>query len=62
MSLFIGLLAFPEPGFAADVRLGVLGGSLLSATLGTVLLLRSSRQAEAGSSNREGSNEDRHAT
>jgi Na+:H+ antiporter, NhaA family len=61
MSLFIGLLAFPEPAFAADVRLGVLGGSLLSATLGTVLLLRSARQADAGSSNRGGSNEDRHA-
>jgi NhaA family Na+:H+ antiporter len=60
MSLFIGLLAFPEPGFAADVRLGVLGGSLLSATLGAVLLLRSSRQTEAGSSNRGGSKEDRH--
>ena len=47
MSLFIGLLAFPEPAFAADVRLGVLGGSLLSATLGTLLLLRSAAPAEA---------------
>jgi NhaA family Na+:H+ antiporter len=47
MSLFIGMLAFPEPAFADDVRLGVLGGSLLSATLGTLLLLRSAAPAEA---------------
>ena len=62
MSLFIGLLAFPEPAFAADVRLGVLGGSLLSAALGALLLVWSSRQAGAGSSNRMAVNPDRHAS
>ena len=38
MSLFIGTLAFPEPAYAADVRIGVLAGSLLSATTGFVVL------------------------
>jgi NhaA family Na+:H+ antiporter len=38
MSLFIGSLAFADPSFAAPVRLGVLGGSLLSAVCGFVLL------------------------
>lgn len=37
MSLFIGTLAFDE-GFAAQVRLGVLSGSILSALLGYCLL------------------------
>jgi Na+:H+ antiporter, NhaA family len=34
MSLFIGMLAFDDPARAADVRIGVLGGSLLSAVVG----------------------------
>ena len=38
MSLFIGMLAFTDPAFAADVRIGVLGGSLLSAITGYILL------------------------
>ncbi|MFZ4808804.1 MAG: Na+/H+ antiporter NhaA [Hyphomicrobiaceae bacterium] len=38
MSLFIGLLAFPDPSYAADVRIGVLAGSLLSATAGYLIL------------------------
>ena len=38
MSLFIGSLAFADPSFAAPVRLGVLGGSLLSAICGFLLL------------------------
>ncbi len=38
MSLFIGSLAFADPSFAAPVRLGVLGGSLLSAVCGFLLL------------------------
>ncbi|CAA7619281.1 Na+/H+ antiporter NhaA [Magnetospirillum sp. SS-4] len=42
MSLFIGTLAFPEGGHDTAVRLGVLGGSLLSAVLGYALLSRRS--------------------
>lgn len=40
MSLFIGGLSFDSPDLAADVRLGVLFGSTLSAILGYVLLRR----------------------
>jgi NhaA family Na+:H+ antiporter len=39
MSLFIGMLAFPDPDYAAPLRLGVLVGSLLAA-IGGYLLLR----------------------
>jgi Na+:H+ antiporter, NhaA family len=38
MSLFIGTLAFPDPAYAVDVRIGVLVGSLSSALLGYALL------------------------
>jgi NhaA family Na+:H+ antiporter len=38
MSLFIGGLAFPDPALAAEVRLGVLGGSGLSAVCGYLVL------------------------
>ena len=38
MSLFIGTLAFEDPAMAADVRLGVLSGSLLSAVTGFLVL------------------------
>jgi len=38
MSLFIGMLAFPEPAHAADIRIGVLSGSLCAALLGFVIL------------------------
>ena len=38
MSLFIGMLAFPEPAHAAAIRIGVLAGSLISAVAGFVLL------------------------
>jgi Na+:H+ antiporter, NhaA family len=41
MSLFIGMLAFPEPEASAEVRLGVLAGSLLSAVVGYIVLMRS---------------------
>ena len=40
MSLFIGTLAFPDPTHAADVRIGVLVGSITSALLGYELLRR----------------------
>jgi NhaA family Na+:H+ antiporter len=42
MSLFIGTLAFPDPAYAAQVRLGVLAGSLLSAVAGYLVLRASS--------------------
>ncbi len=41
MSLFIGMLAFPDPAMATDIRLGVIVGSLLSALWGVVILRRS---------------------
>jgi NhaA family Na+:H+ antiporter len=40
MSLFIGMLAFPEPAHAADIRIGVLSGSVCSALLGYLILRR----------------------
>ena len=46
MSLFIGTLAFPDPALAADVRIGVLSGSILSAVIG-YLILRLAPPAEA---------------
>lgn len=38
MSLFIGMLAFPDPNYATPLRLGVLVGSLLSAVGGYLIL------------------------
>jgi Na+:H+ antiporter, NhaA family len=38
MSLFIGMLAFSEPAHAAQLRLGVLAGSILSAVAGYLVL------------------------
>ena len=43
MSLFIGMLAFPETAYAAQLRLGVLTGSLLSALAGYLVLATSRR-------------------
>ena len=43
MSLFIGMLAFPDPAQAASLRLGVLTGSLLSAVAGYLILAASVR-------------------
>ncbi len=48
MSLFIGMLAFSEPIYAAQLRLGVLAGSLLSALAG-YLVLRFTAPAPRGS-------------
>ncbi|MEO1281191.1 MAG: Na+/H+ antiporter NhaA [Pseudomonadota bacterium] len=42
MSLFIGMLAFPDPQYAADIRIGVLCGSILSAICGYFILLKAS--------------------
>lgn len=47
MSLFIGTLAFEDPGFAADVRIGVLSGSILSAVAGYLVLRLSLATAPA---------------
>jgi len=46
MSLFIGGLAFEglPPIFETDLKLGVIGGSLLSGVIGAVVLARSSRK------------------
>jgi NhaA family Na+:H+ antiporter len=44
MSLFIGMLAFPDPAHAAQLRLGVLVGSLVSAGVGYVVLRVSPRE------------------
>jgi NhaA family Na+:H+ antiporter len=40
MSLFIGALAFTDGLHETETKLGVLGGSLLSALFGAVLLAR----------------------
>ncbi len=45
MSLFIGTLAFPDPGHATAVRLGVLSGSILSAVAGYAVLRLSTESA-----------------
>jgi NhaA family Na+:H+ antiporter len=42
MSLFIGMLAFPDPAHATQLRLGVLAGSLASAVAGYAVLTASS--------------------
>jgi NhaA family Na+:H+ antiporter len=46
MSLFIGSLAFPGNMFDAQIRLGVLAGSIASAVAG-YLLLRTTMNAQA---------------
>jgi len=43
MSLFIGMLAFPDPSYAMALRIGVLAGSLLSAAIGYAMLRWSTR-------------------
>jgi len=49
MSLFIGGLAFSGQGAAYEtqLKLGVLGGSLIAALIGSALLLRGSRQSSS---------------
>lgn len=44
MSLFIGGLAFDDPGQVAAMKIGVLAGSLLSAIVGYLLLLAAPRR------------------
>jgi Na+:H+ antiporter, NhaA family len=51
MSLFVGALAFSEEILLNQVRLGVLGGSLVSAVLGVALIMAANRPARAKSQN-----------
>lgn len=44
MSLFIGTLAFSDVEYASAVRLGVLGGSMLSGVAGVIILLLSTKK------------------
>lgn len=46
MSLFIGMLAFSDPVRAAELRLGVLAGSLISAVAGYALLKATSSRPQ----------------
>ncbi|XDA97531.1 Na+/H+ antiporter NhaA [Sulfitobacter sp. LCG007] len=47
MSLFIGGLSFSDPFLMNEVRLGVLGGSILSGLLGFTALMLAPRQTQA---------------
>lgn len=44
MSLFIGLLAFPDPALQDEVKVGVLAGSLVSALVGALVLSQTKRR------------------
>lgn len=46
MSLFIGNLAFSDPSFATPVRMGVLGGSLISACFGYLVIRLTCRKPD----------------
>ena len=47
MSLFIGTLAFEDSAFGTAIRIGVLGGSVLSAVMGYVVLRAAPRPLAA---------------
>ena len=53
MSLFIGMLAFSDPGKLVDIRIGVLAGSVISALVGYILLHSASTQSIPGKMNPE---------
>ena len=54
MSLFIGTLAFADPAYSAGIRLGVLGGSILSACLGYLVLRLALSERSEGAAVRQG--------
>jgi Na+/H+ antiporter NhaA len=41
------MLAFPDPSYAASIRIGVLSGSVLAAIAGSAMLIAASRSARA---------------
>jgi Na+:H+ antiporter, NhaA family len=45
MALFISSLAFPSSGLASEAKLGILIGSLVSATVGIAILLTTKKRA-----------------
>ena len=47
MSLFIGSLAFPGAEHIVEMRLGVIGGSILSALSGLLVLTMATRRRAA---------------
>ena len=47
MSLFITSLAYSDPGVVSAAKIGVLGGSIVAALLGSGLLLLASRRSAA---------------
>ncbi len=53
MSLFIGNLAFPGPEHAADIRIGVLTGSILAAVAGYFVLAASGTAPSSATTNEE---------
>jgi len=55
MSLFIGMLAFPDTQTSGHVKLGVLTGSLVSAILGYIVLFRTDNRLRRGVTLRGGS-------
>jgi NhaA family Na+:H+ antiporter len=55
MSLFIGMLAFPDTHASGHVKLGVLSGSLISAVLGYLVLSRTNTRLRRGVTLRGGS-------
>ena len=54
MSLFIGTLAYEDPAYSAGIRLGVLGGSILSGVLGYLVLRLALSERRAGHAAQQG--------
>ncbi len=54
MSLFIGTLAYEGPAYSAGIRLGVLGGSILSGVLGYLVLRLALSERRAGAIAQQG--------